>query len=87
MAALIWKEVPNGFAITAQGLRKPDQFVRIKRQVLGVLKAAPVFRLGRRKLIPLLAGNLTTPTCSAYRGIDKKRFSAHQITSFTSFSH
>jgi hypothetical protein len=74
--ALIREEVPFGVS-TFLKLTEPHQFIGEEAEICGVLMASALESLGSRISIPLFAGDLTPPTCRAFRRIYEKGFICH----------
>jgi hypothetical protein len=77
MPALISKEIPFGFPLWDFCFAEPHQFVRKKGEISRVLMASTLVCFSSRILIPLFAGDLTSPASRALRCIYEKGFICH----------
>jgi hypothetical protein len=77
MSALIGKEIPFGFPSWDFCFTEPHQFVCKKGEISRVLMASALVRFGSWILIPLFAGDLTSPASRTLGCIYEKGFICH----------
>jgi hypothetical protein len=78
VAAGIRKEVADHLPDSPVFL-KADQTVCMGPKVRGILRRSPLTRLNTRKLVPRLAGDLTSATSRTTGRVDEKIFTTHTL--------